>query len=132
VLEIDTPDYEVRKGVLVQAKNLEPGKKLSTSVANDLRGQCKDMLDLTPASFVFLYSKTGVMTLSAATVEGSKRNDLHVLEQWSNSTRVFFMDFVKCWVGDPRLSATDRETLAVMRALSNARNAILVKADEGD
>jgi hypothetical protein len=132
VLQIVTPDYEVRKGVLVQAKNLEPGKKLDTSIANDLRGQCTDMLNLTSSSFVFLYSKSGVTTLSATQVEGSKRNDLHVLEQWEDSTLIFFMDFIKCWVGDPRLKATDKTTLAVLRALSHARNAILLRADQGE
>jgi hypothetical protein len=130
VLEITAPDYEVRKGVLIQAKRLEPGKKLPTRIARDLRSQCKDMLDLTPASFVFVYSKTGVMTLSATTVEASERRDLHELEQWPNSTAVFFTDFMKCWTGDPRLAATDRESLAVLRAESNARNAMLLRASQ--
>ena len=132
VLHIVTPDYEIRKGVLVQAKNLEPGKKLDTSIAKVLRGQCKDMLNITSSSFVFLYSNSGVTTLSATQVEGSKRNDLHVLELWNNSTRIFFMDFINCWVGDPHLKATDKTSLAVFRALSHARNAILLRADQGE
>jgi hypothetical protein len=131
VLEIKSPDYEVRKGVLVQAKRLEPGKQLAIRDARNLRSQCKDMLDLTPSSFVFIYSETGVITLSASIVEGSERRDLHQLEQWPNSTNIFFMDFMKCWTGDPRLSATDREALAVLRAESNARNALLLKVSEG-
>jgi hypothetical protein len=130
VLQIKSPDYEVNKGVLVQAKRLEPGKQLAIRDARDLRSQCKDMLDLTPSSFVFIYSETGVTTLSAAVVEGSTRRDLHELEQWPNSTNILFMDFMKCWIGDPRLSATDHEALAVLRAESNARNALLLKANE--
>ncbi|MCS3895148.1 hypothetical protein M2171_004281 [Bradyrhizobium japonicum USDA 38] len=129
-LDIRTKDYEVRKGVLVQAKRLEPGTRLTKKVADDLRGQCRDMLNLTPSSFVFLYAKSGVTTLSASVVEASQRRDLHALEQWQNSTGVFFVDFLKCWVGDPRLAATDRQTLAVLRALADARNAVLFRATE--
>jgi hypothetical protein len=98
--------------------------------ARDLRSQCKDMLDLTPSSFVFIYSETGVTTLSASTVEASTTRELHKLEQWPNSTDIFFLDFMKCWIGDPRLSATDREALAVLRTQTNARNAMLLKATE--
>jgi hypothetical protein len=131
VLEITCSDYEVRKGILIQAKRLEPGKQLTARDALNLRSQCKDMLDLTPSSFVFIYSKTGVTTLSASVIEGSEHKDLYGLEQWQDSTRIFFLDFIKCWIGDPRLSATDRETLAVLRAQSNARNALLLKVNEG-
>jgi hypothetical protein len=130
VLEIKTDDYEIRKGVLVQAKRLEHGEKLTARDARRLREQCKGMLDLTADSFVFVYSTEGVTTLSATAVEGSKRDDLHSLEQWPNSTIVFFMDFLKCWTGDSRLKATDHESLAVLRALSRARNAMLIKATE--
>jgi hypothetical protein len=95
-----------------------------------LREQCRDMLNLTPASFVFVYANSGVTALSASAVESSEQRKIHELEQWPNSARVFFLDFLKCWVGDPRLAATNRESLAVLRALSDARNAVLFRAVE--
>jgi hypothetical protein len=128
VLDIDTPDYKQRKGVLIQSKRLEPGKKLTTDASNDLHKQCKDMLDLSASSYVFLYAHEGVKILSATTVEGSQRRDLHALDQWP--TEIFFVDFAMCWIGDPRLKATDKQTLAVMRSLSRARSALLLRAEK--
>lgn len=130
VLDIRTKDYNVRKGVLIQAKRLEPGTPLPIREAVRLREQCHHMLNLTPASFVFVYASSGVTAISASAVESSERRKLHELEQWPNSARIFFFDFLKCWVGDPRLAATDRESLAVLRALSDARNAVLFRAME--
>lgn len=126
VLDIQSPDYAVQKGVLIQAKRLDVGKSLPSAIASDLRAQCTDMLNLTAASFVFLYAPSRVTILSATIVENSKRNDLHALEQYV--PKIFFIDFLKCWIGDPRLNAIDRETLAVMRSLSQARNALLLNA----
>lgn len=128
VLDIDTPDYKEQKGVLIQAKRLEAGKKLDTREASRLRGQCGDMLDLTASSYVFLYAPNDVTILSATIVEGSERDDLHALHQWD--AKVFFIDFIKCWIGDPRLDATDKQTLAVLRSLANARNAVLLEASQ--
>src|SRR5437899_950139 len=85
VLDIRAGDYVSSKGVLVQAKRLKRGAKLPSAIATDLRSQCTDMLNLTPASFVFLYSPTDVAVLSATIVEGSKRDNLHALEQWRDS-----------------------------------------------
>jgi hypothetical protein len=90
VLEITSPDYEIRKGVLIQAKALQPGTKMKLRDARRLRSQCKSMLDLTSASFVFVYSTSGVVSLSASTVEASETRKLHELEQWPDSTKIFF------------------------------------------
>jgi|SRR5712672_150532 len=130
VLEIRTPNYEIRKGVLVQAKRLESGRSLPSDGVLRLKSQCRDMLDLSAASFVFLYARTDLTVISATAVEGSDRRDLHALVQFSDSTCVFLSDFLKCWIGDPRLTATDRESLAVLRALARARNALLIKAEQ--
>ena len=53
VLDIRSRDYQVRKGVLVQAKRLERGKKLPPADARRLKSQCNNMLDLSSACFVF-------------------------------------------------------------------------------
>ena len=129
VLDIRAGDYVSSKGVLVQAKRLNRGAKLPSAIATDLRSQCTDMLNLTPASFAFLYSPTDVAVLSATIVEGSKRDDLHALEQWRDSDMIFFIDFAKCWVGDPRLRATDKQSLAVLRQRLAARNALLLHVE---
>lgn len=132
VLEIRSPDYEIRKGVLVQAKRLERGRRMPAAEHVDLRTQCKHMLDLTPASFVFLYATTGLTVISASAVEASQRRDVHHLSQFHETAPIFFSDFLKCWVGDPRFNATDQGSLAVLRSLANARNAMLLRATQGD
>lgn len=127
VLDIRAPNYSVRKGVLIQAKRLEVGTSIKSQEADRLRSQCGDMLDLTPSSFVFLYSSTGVETVSASSVEASRRRDLHALVPYADSLAIFFADFLLCWVGDPRLSSTDRDALVVLRAATRARNALLLR-----
>jgi len=129
VLDIQSQDYSIQKGVLIQAKRLTRGKALPESIATKLRGQCEDMLDLSAASFVFLYAPGDFAVLSATAIEGSKRNDLHQLEQFPISEAIFFSDFINCWIGDPRLRATDKQSLAVLRSLSRARNALLIRAE---
>lgn len=128
VFDAQGPDNHIKKGVLIQAKRLDPGDKLTIRVSRDLKKQCRDMLNLTPASFIFLYSGNGVACVSAASVEATERRDLHELVPFQNFW--FFHDFLVCWIGDPRLQATDRASLAELRALTRARNALLVSAAE--
>jgi hypothetical protein len=65
-LDINTPDYEVKKGFLVQAKRLEKDEYLSTDQHRSLQAQYERMLSLTPSSMVFLYGETGVHVVPAA------------------------------------------------------------------
>ena len=131
VLDIRTDYYVQQKGVLVQAKRLVRGKKLPTAKAQLLRAQCSKMLDQSAASFVFLYAPDGMTVISATVVEGSTRNDLHALEQYRDTTLIFFSDFLLCWIGDPRLKATDKQSLAVLRALSEGETRCLSGQPKG-
>jgi hypothetical protein len=132
ILDIRLFDYEVRKGVLVQAKCLEQGKRLRPADALRLKSQCHDMLTLSSASFVFLYAGTGLTVISATAVEGTTRRDLHQLKQFPDSTEVFFSEFFKCWIGDPRLTAPDRRSLIMLRDRYGARSALLIRATQRD
>ena len=57
-VSLDTPSLKYSKGVLVQAKRVEPGDLLSNAEHNSLLAQCKKMLAVSPASFVFDYTRT--------------------------------------------------------------------------
>lgn len=117
-------NFEVKKGFLAQAKRLERGKRLTTRDYNQLKKQCRDMLAVTPASFVFLYSTTGITVLSANAVVSQSKQDLWKLETWN--IFVLFLDFAICWVGDTRLQTTTRRSLDDLRVAFDTNAAIEV------
>lgn len=117
-------NFEVKKGFLAQAKRLEQGKRLNTRDYNQLKKQCRDMLAVTPASFVFLYSTTGVTVVSANAVVSQSKQDLWKLKIWD--LFVLFLDFAICWVGDTRLQTTSRRSLDDLRVAFDANAAIEV------
>ncbi|MBP2237085.1 hypothetical protein J2Z31_003599 [Sinorhizobium kostiense] len=123
-IEARGPDFEMKKGFLAQAKRLEYGKKLSTADYNGLRKQCQNMLNVTAASFVFIYSRTGVTVLSANAIITSSNRDLWALPTWPID--VLYYDFAICWIGDYRLRTTTRRTLDELRATLDANAAIRV------
>lgn len=67
-IDIDTPVESVRKGFLAQAKRLEPGALMSSSEYARLFRQCERMVQVTPASMVFLYHRNGVHVIPATAV----------------------------------------------------------------
>lgn len=122
VLDLKLKDYTIRKGLLAQAKRLEPGKNMKTADWMKLRDQCADMLEITPASMVFLYSKSGITPISATAAVAYGQRDLHELETYS--MEVFFRDFAICWIGDPHIQASDPASLEALRLVTGARAAV--------
>ena len=59
VLAIELPEYSVRKGFLAQAKIAWPDMRWPEPERERMRGQCRQMLELSPASFVFLVLPRG-------------------------------------------------------------------------
>jgi len=53
------------------------------------------------------------------------------LSNSNNRQPIFFSDFAKCWIGDPRLQATDKQSLAVLRQRAVARNALPDRGGDG-
>lgn len=95
VIDAAGPGYEVKKGFLAQAKRLERGKYLGTDAYNDLRKQRHDMLNVTSASYVFLYSTTGVTVVSANAVTAAMNQDLWALPTYP--LEILYYDFAICW-----------------------------------
>ena len=124
VIDVAGEGYEVKKGFLAQAKRLESGKYLSTDAYNDLRKQCHDMLNVTSASYVFLYSTTGVTVVSANAVTAALNQDLWALPTYPLAA--LYYDFAICWIGDKRLRTTSRRSLKDLRANLDANAAIKV------
>lgn len=120
VLDVNLPGYATRKGFLAQAKKAEPHSALSTTDWDRLRCQCTTMLDRTPDSFVFIYSRArGIRIFPAISVLGlTSRN---IFDLYDRSVSTFFEYHIQCYIGDTRLNSTDIETIDVLADFSAER-----------
>lgn len=97
----DFRDFEEEKGILVQAKRRE-----SSSFPNldKLEEQCDNMLNVSSASYVFIYSEEHLTALPAISVAASEelsgdyRGEFHY-----KGTKTFFSEFFNCFLGDREL-----------------------------
>lgn len=125
VLDIDIPGYSARKGFLVQAKKAEPGSEFVKRDWDRLVCQCKKMIERTPDSFVFVYSrKEGIRVFSAYSVlalpsndSGSYPRDIFDL-LYHHSVQNFFENHLECFIGDHRLNSPDIRTLDALADFS--------------
>lgn len=109
VLDISIPGYSVRKGFLAQAKRVEPGQMMNRRDWEDMKEQCDKMLDLSPDSFVFLYSRESISVVPALSLIGADRRNPYELS--SRSVTRFYEEHFQCFVGDRLISAPTLETL---------------------
>jgi hypothetical protein len=100
-IRFQTPELKYNKGVLVQAKRVEKGHLLSAHEHQRLVEQCEDMLEHTPAAFVFVYSNTGLRCGSASAIVGSVDRDLYEQSVWTSYR--FFLELFRCPIGDPNI-----------------------------
>jgi hypothetical protein len=117
-VRLDTPIQTYSKAVLVQAKRHEPGDQMSTKEHNELLVQCEKMLKVTPAAFVFDYSKGDMRCASATKIAGSRNDDLYAACDWTAYR--FFLELFRCPIGDPRITSARAADLPVPVALKLA------------
>jgi hypothetical protein len=99
------------KGVLIQAKRVEPYQELTPAKHAELVKQCKKMLRVTPAAFVFDYSTRDVRCGSATAIAGSADRHLYAECPWTSYR--FFLELFRCPVGDPNITSARVERLPV-------------------
>ena len=104
---------EYDKGVLIQSKKVSRGELLSKSELERLQGQCEDMLSLSPASFVFDYSVSGVRAASANKISNTDARNLY--EHCELTAFRFFFDFFRCTTGDRDVNAAMVEKIMAKR-----------------
>jgi hypothetical protein len=118
VLSIVIQGYRVTKGFLAQAKRVDAlGRQ---SEVRRLLEQCQRMLDLSPASFVWLYSREGISVVPATAVTAAGGEDLEGL--YSRSASRFFEEHFECFIGDPRIQAPNIRVLQGLRERIGARS----------
>ena len=111
VLDVKVTDLRVKKGFLAQAKRAEPDTSFSRDEWARLQGQCETMLQRSPDSFVFLYSKEkGIRVVPAIEVLGSSSRN--PFQSYDRSFQRFFEQFIQCFVGDRRLKKAHVGVLA--------------------
>lgn len=91
-----------------------------------LNKQVRKMLEITPDSFVFVYSPKGFVVVPASSIKELKANG----ELYGKSVSHFFKEYLMCFIGDHRLKACDNDTLESLRKKTNARTAIMFQIYE--
>lgn len=113
VLNIDLKDFRVAKGFLAQAKKIRRADPpMPTREYDDMRVQCDKMLKVTPDSFVFLYDNAGVEIVPASSVAAAMRCNPH--ELYSKTITGFFINYLECFIGDPRIQVPHIEQLELL------------------
>jgi len=106
VLRIDTPNYKVSKGFLVQAKMKKNLKMI------ELKQQCDKMLKISPSSFVFVYDDDGIKIYPAISVLNSEK---HPSKMFHRTPAGFYKLHFESFVGDRKLSAPNISILEKIR-----------------
>ena len=130
VLTIGLPDYSVRKGFLAQAKRAEPGVALSKTECARMKEQCELMLNLSPDSFVFLYSTTAITVVPAISVVGAKACDPY--ELYSRTVSRFFEEHFESFIGDRNIQSPDPQTLESLVTKYEARRLLDLRLSRSD
>jgi hypothetical protein len=119
VLDIDLPEFKVRKGFLAQAKLLISGR-MPTHEFNRLFSQCRQMLELSPAAFVFLQSLEDIRVIPAVTVVGARAPEtvFHPDGFYSRSLSRFYEEHFECFIGDRQINEPSERNLENLQARS--------------
>lgn len=101
VLEVDLPDYSVRKGFLARSLLLAGDRPPAHDDLEQLRRACTVLLAVTPASYVFVYRPTDVIVVPANAVVGSvaRPDRLH-----RRQLGRFYEEHFSCFIGDGQIA----------------------------
>jgi hypothetical protein len=110
-----SPEVSYSKGVLIQAKRVEPRRLMQTEAHRELVAQCRKMLSITAASFVFDYTLQGVRCGAASVIMDSNNRSLYDLCIWTPHR--FFFELFRCHIGDPSITSARAKDLPVPNKL---------------
>src|SRR4051794_41156355 len=103
------------KGVLVQAKRVEPETAMDNTQHHELIEQCDKMLAVTASAFVFDYARGSMRCAAASRIAGTTNRVLYGECNWTSYR--FFLELFRCPIGDPRLTSALVRELPVPTAL---------------
>lgn len=115
-VSIMTPQLTYSKGVLIQSKKVDEGAAMTVAAHKELISQCDKMLEITPASFVFNYTKSKMRCASATKISGA---DSRILNDSCNLTSYrFFLEFFRCTTGDRKITSAKFDDLQIPRGIA--------------
>jgi hypothetical protein len=115
VVQFEFPDYRITKGFLAQAKRIDSDGHMTPQNWDRLVEQCRQMLSITNESYVFVYSRSGIIIVPAlAITSATSRHNPH--EFYSKTARRFYIEHFECFIGDSAISSADVKTLERLRA----------------
>ena len=126
VLTINLQDYAVSKGFLAQAKLIEPDEPFSTRDFERMRRQCDDMLTVSPDSYLFVYSLTGITVVPALAVVSATPCNPHELD--SRKISRFYEGHFSSFMGDRDIHAPTIRVLEEARARAHSRSLLYLRA----
>jgi hypothetical protein len=115
-VSISTPELTYSKGVLIQSKRVDEGIAMTAQGHKELLGQCDKMLNITPASFVFNYTKSGMRCASATKIAGTSSR---ILNDSCNLTSYrFFLELFRCTTGDRNITSAKFDDLRIPQGIA--------------
>jgi hypothetical protein len=105
VLEIELPEYKVKKGFLAQSKLTSNGF-MNRREFQRMVEQCRQMLELSPDSFIFHQSTDGIRVIPAISVVGASRPEVAFdpASVYSRKISTFYEEHFECFIGNQRIS----------------------------
>lgn len=115
-VSIKTPQLTYSKGVLIQSKKVDDGVEMTVGSHKELLSQCDKMLNITPDSFVFNYTKSGMRCASANRIAGTSSR---ILNDSCNLTSYrFFLELFRCTTGDRRITSAKFDDLQIPQGIA--------------
>lgn len=142
ILDINIPNYSLSKGFLVQAKlagkeefqiigkgNYPVQIRLPAKGKSRLVTQCEQMLNITPDSFIFVYSEIGIYVVPAITIVSIASNGTPE-KTHAKTLKQFYRDHIMSFIGDKKINAFDDHMLRLQRDTTSANSAMLLQMRE--
>ena len=125
VLRINIDGFRIAKGFLAQAKLSSRNSSVDQRALAD---QCRKMLRLSPASFVFVYSDDDFRVIPAISVLAGSGN---LQDHYTRGIQRFFEEHIECFIGDSSISTATPLGLEQLAKKADVRTAFYVTvADE--
>lgn len=115
-VSIKTPQLAYSKGVLIQSKRVQEDAEMTSASHKELIDQCNKMLVITPASFVFNYTKSGMRCASATRVAGTHSRALN--DSCNLTSYRFFLEFFRCTTGDRTITSATFDELQIPNGIA--------------
>ncbi|MDJ0677811.1 MAG: hypothetical protein QNJ36_20915 [Calothrix sp. MO_167.B42] len=132
VFKLSLDGYEVNKGFLAQAKLVEPSQSFNINEFDRLKKQCEKMLNLSPASFVFVYSQqSGIVVVPAIEVLAAQR-PCNPHELINKKMRQFYQEHFECFIGDRNIHKANSQGLEELCQIHEARKLVFLSGTQGD